>query len=246
MKNFLKLKSKKYRYDFRQYFVEGVKGVEEALAFADVAGIFYAESSAQDQEIKDILKAAREKDLTYTSLSRERIAKLKGTATFPGVMAIVNMPKDKGIDYSKPIICLDHISDPGNLGTIIRTADWFGFEQILLSEGSVDPYNEKVVRATMGSLFRMNIVQSATFSADLERLQDNNYDLIGLDMNGTPITNADPIADNTALIFGSESHGMEGSTRRALSKTISIPGKGDAESLNLAVAAAITMHQLSR
>lgn len=244
MKQIRKLKSRKYRYDYRQYLIEGVKMITEALTDAHIAGIFYAESKAQDEDIKALIKKARMQEIQCTSLSRENVEKLKGTTTFPGILAIINMPEDKGIDVSKSVICLDHISDPGNLGTIIRTAEWFGYDQILLSEGSVDPYNEKVIRATMGSLFRVNIIQSTIFADSIASLKEDGYHTIGVDLHGEVLNTVTP-PEKLALVLGSESHGFDADTKKHIDSYVTIPGIGDAESLNLGVAAGISLYHFS-
>ena len=108
---------------------------------------------------------------------RKQIEKIKTTETFPGVLAIVNQPEVYAEDLigSKNIISLDEVKDPGNLGTIIRTADWFGIQGIILSENCVELYNPKVVRASMGSIFHVKIFQSDNLVDDLQIFKKEEY-----------------------------------------------------------------------
>lgn len=230
----IKLHQKKYRDAFGMFLVEGKKGVEEAIAAkSHIEHIIFEEG--RDVEVT----IPNHTPVSY--VSPKDANKIKTTETFPGVMAIVHKhPSQEFVEG--PVICLDRINDPGNLGTIIRTADWFGVTQILLSEGSVDPYNPKVVRATMGSFFRTNIQESTTIIADLETLQEKGYSLVSLDMHGAPLSEL-PKSDKTVYIFGSESHGVHPELRER-SNAYTIPGKGHAESLNVAMAAGIVLSHL--
>ena len=142
-----------------------------------------------------------------------------------------------------PIIFLDNVKDPGNLGTIIRTADWFGLKHIILSEDTVDPYNEKVVRSTMGSFFHVNILESTNSVRLLNSLRQKSYMLVSLDIKGELFDTLQPIA-KTVYLFGSESHGIRSELAALIEKRYTIPGKGKAESLNVAVAAGIVMSKL--
>jgi len=142
------------------------------------------------------------------------------------------------------ILLLDRVNDPGNLGTIIRTADWFDIHDIILSEGSVDPYNEKVVRSTMGSIFRTHMYQSEYLVETVEFLKKNGYSIAVLDLEGEDISEL-PKKGKLALLFGSESHGISDQLLALADASYTISGKGNAESLNLAMSVGITLHQLT-
>jgi len=143
------------------------------------------------------------------------------------------------------ILLLDRVNDPGNLGTIIRTADWFGVNDIILSEESVDPYNEKVVRSTMGSIFRTHIYQSEYIVETVEFLKKNGYSIVTLDMEGRDIRDL-PKKGKQAFLFGSESHGISDTLRALADESYTISGNGNAESLNLAMSVGITLYQHSQ
>lgn len=246
VKHVRELQEKKYRKEFREFIVEGYKGVGEALASAGVVMLVVEGGRREEVEIAACIREAEDQGIPVEFCGRKDIGEIKTTDTFPGILAIVDT-----VDYTLtdlaagPIIALEHINDPGNLGTIIRTADWFGISNILLSENSVDQYNPKVVRSTMGSLFRTKMYRSHNLFKDVERLKsDFHYQVLSLDLKGDklPVTISKP--EHKIFLFGSESHGLSDTLEELVDVRYTIPGKGKAESLNLAVAAAILMSKL--
>lgn len=243
--NIAKLHQKKYRYEFSEFLVEGIKGVAEALQFAEVKTLIVDINKETETAIVDLVYQAGEKNVDILTVGQKEFNKIKTTDTFPGIMAVVAMPASSFADISGPVVCVDGISDPGNLGTIIRTADWFGVDHILLSPTCVDPYNEKVVRSSMGSLFHVQIHQSSDLLEDLENLkQQKHYTVVGLSLDGEPLTTF-LHNDRRCYVFGSESHGMSPELEKILDARYTISGKGKAESLNVAIAAGIVLSRLS-
>ena len=173
-------------------------------------------------------------------ISRQDYAKISQMDTPPGLCAIVELKEwsAEEIDFGQPVIlALDGISDPGNLGTILRTADWFGFRQVLLSSDCTDVYNAKCIAATMGSFTRMKWVYG-----DLSVLLKNK-NVLGCFMDGEDVGSVIP-AFPLVLMIGSEAHGIRSNASNAVSKRISISGAGKTESLNAGIAAGIVMHAL--
>ena len=197
--------------------------------------------------MKEILRYCDDGNIPYEFCGRLDVDKIKTTDTFPGVLAIVAQPDvliDELLDGT-PIICLDGLKDPGNLGTIIRTADWFGVKNIILSEDAVDPYNDKVVRSTMGSIFRVNIFESEGLVRTIENLKKRGYKIVSLEMEGKDVNTMEINRDKEMVfVFGSESHGVRPELEKLVDKRYTIPGKGSAESLNVAVACGIVLHSL--
>ncbi len=158
-----------------------------------------------------------------------------------GIMAGFRIPVTKVSmpDLEKWTIMLDGIKDPGNLGTIIRTADWFGIKQIYCSENCVDAYNEKVVRSTMGSIARVSILK-----CDIsEILKDFNGRKYGAVLDGKHLAHFTDITPGI-IVIGSESHGISVAIQKLLTDKISIKGRGKAESLNAAIATGIFLYGL--
>ena len=241
------LQQKKVRNEDREFLIEGVKGVSEALNSTLEVILLVIEGNRRDEpEFLNLIKKAEKNGVLVEFCGRGDIKDIKTTDTFPGVLAIVNQPDFTIQDLTDDkIICLDGIKDPGNLGTIIRTADWFGIKNILLSEDCVDVYNPKVVRSTMGSIFRMKIMESNNLVSDLIYLKKNNqYKIFSLTMNGKNI-NTIKFNNKSIFVIGSESHGVRSEVEKISDAQYTISGKGEVESLNAAIAAGILMSKIS-
>ncbi|HBU06474.1 MAG TPA: RNA methyltransferase [Candidatus Magasanikbacteria bacterium] len=239
-----KLGQKKVRSEECEFIIEGVKGVGEALESDLEVLLLVVEGNRRDEkDLADLIKLAENRDVPVEFCGRKEVDDIKTTDTFPGVLAIVEQSEIELGDLEGNIICLDGVKDPGNLGTIIRTADWFGIKNIILAEDCVDPYNPKVVRSTMGSIFRVNIFESEKIVRDLEHLKKAGYKLNGLVMNGTSLDKLKP-GKNEVYILGSESHGIRPEVEKLLDKKYTIPGSGNAESLNVAVATGILLSKI--
>ena len=173
-------------------------------------------------------------------ISRQDYSRISQMDTPPGLCAIVEQQvwSIGDIDFGQPVIlALDGISDPGNLGTILRTADWFGFRQVLLSNDCTDVFNAKCIAASMGSFTRMKWVYG-----NLEEWLKDKH-VLGCFMEGEDVSAIQPDYP-LVLMVGSEAHGIRGAAAAAVGKRISIPGAGNTESLNAGVAAGIVMHSL--
>ena len=160
-----------------------------------------------------------------------------------GILAVVHYPDYMNIT-SERIIILDGISDPGNAGTIIRTADWFGFDTIVFTGNSAHRFHPKSVRATMGSLWRVHLHQTADAETFInEHL--NGYKLYGASLRAKLSLSDCTPKGKYALVFGSESHGISSEIRSLITDEYSIPSFGNAESLNVAVAAGISLYHFA-
>ncbi len=246
VKHINKLGQKKVRHEEKEFIIEGVKGVDEALQSNAQILLLVVEGNRRDDEyFAELIKLAESKDVPVEFCGRGDVGSIKTTDTFPGVLAIVEQKEISLEEMQGNIICLDGVKDPGNLGTIIRTADWFGIKSIILSEDCVDPYNPKVVRSTMGSIFHVNIFESERTVEDLGQLQEMGYKLNGLVMDGEDLSKMKSGGEKQVYILGSESHGVRDEVEKILDKKYTISGSGDAESLNVAVAAGILISRLS-
>ncbi|MFH1947134.1 MAG: RNA methyltransferase [Candidatus Magasanikbacteria bacterium] len=248
VKHINQLKQKKFRKEFGEFLIEGIKGIDEALNSDWEIVLIIIEGNKRDEpEMKQIIKKAEKEEVQVEFCGRQDVDGIKTTDTFPGIMAIISQQevRPEDITNDKYIICLDNIKDPGNLGTIIRTAHWFGIESILLSEDCVDPYNDKVVRSTMGSIFHVDIFESAGLEKTLKIFKEKyEYKICSLVMNGEDL-NKLKITGKTIFVLGSESHGVRKEVEKMSDKNYTISGKGEAESLNVAVAGGILMSHLS-
>ena len=156
-----------------------------------------------------------------------------------GILAEAAIPLQSKLNLGFPMVYLDQISDPGNLGTIIRTCDWFGIKQIGISPNSVEFYNPKVVRSSMGSHFNMKYLGTPS-SEDL-----NKFNLIGADFNKGKDINDISNPKNWALVMGSEASGISKTMNKKISSYVKIERFGKGESLNIGVAMGIVLHKFT-
>lgn len=234
------LQHKKFRDEYNVFVAEGPKLVTELLQ----SKIFSCKAVYAVQDwINSIDKSTAQ--LTEGIIERVKdfeLEKIAGYSTANKVVAIFSKrPEVENVSLkNKRTLFLDDIQDPGNMGTIIRTADWFGIENIICSKNSVDIYNPKVVQSTMASLGRVNVVY-----ADLYEQLNNAGDIkkIAATLNGKSINDIHGIKE-AILIIGNESKGVSASLLEMADEKITIPKIGEAESLNAAVATGIILYAM--
>ena len=226
IKYYTKLNDKKYRKSEKLFIAAGEHLVTEAL---------------KKNIVKEILLLNGEEnvygDVTY--VTSDILKKVSDLTNYPKVLAICYIKDDLKIEGN--VVALDNIKDPGNLGTIIRSAVAFNYDTILLSEECVDVYNSKVVRATEGMLFNVNIVICDLFST-LLKLKESGYKIYGTDV----INGESPAYESNkhVLVIGSEARGMSNSIREICDKNLYIKMNDKCESLNAGVSASILMYEL--
>lgn len=233
------LQNKKFRKQHGLFIVEGIKSVMEFISSRyQVESIFYTgDVSTKVGKISHNIKCH---ELTETEF--QKISALKSPQ---GILALVKLPSQQTIVSdnlkNKFSLVLDDVQDPGNLGTIIRTAEWFGIEHIICSIGTVDAYNPKVVQATMGSLARLQI-----YYTDLaEFIQSSNLKVYGALLHGQSIYQTQ-WTDEGLIVMGNEGNGISEELTALIDQAITIPRIGQAESLNVAVATTIFCSEISR
>lgn len=226
IKDAASLKLKKYRQEKGLFLMEGLKNLEMALRFGNVKTIFTSVG----------LPKIGKQDVEVYQVNEEIIRKLATSENPEGVVFICEFLKSKKDkkDYHK-IIYLDHVSDPGNLGTIIRTAVAFNYDAVILSEGSVEIYNEKVLAASKGAIFAIDI-----FNDDIDNY---NYPIIVSTLNekSVPLSKAKK-PDNFILVLGNESHGVSKEICEKATDFVKIEMSDNIDSLNVAIAAGILMN----
>ena len=229
LKYLMKLKEKKYRDQEGLFLIEGDHLIKEALNYGLVQEIVSLKKI--DVPVKNIV------------VNEQIMKKLSFQVSIPSQMAVVKKLEEKPLEGT--ILFLDGIQDPGNLGTIIRSAIAFQVKQIVLSKDSVDLYNDKVLRSTQGMLFQVNILRRET-SPFLSNLKEAGYKIYGSDVrNGEDVSNInfDP---KTCIVIGSEGKGMKEETRKLVDKNIYIKMASTCESLNAGVAASIILYERSK
>jgi TrmH family RNA methyltransferase len=232
IKNFIKLKQKKYRDEYNLFIVEGIHLVEEAYKNNYLKEIIIEEDSELSLDFKP--------SYIVTSDIMKKISDLDTPSKIIGVCK----KKEEGILGDK-VLLLDTIQDPGNLGTIIRSAVAFNIDTIILGENSVDLYNSKVIRSTQGMIFNINIVNKKLSDIILE-LKKENYIIYG-----TKVTNAEEVKnvmkkDKYALLIGNEGNGVSDKLLSLCDGYIYIKMNNKCESLNVGVASSIIMYELNK
>lgn len=229
------LKDRKGRRESGCFLVEGRKMVEEALASAfDVETVLVQEG----MELPDGLT------MPVYELPAHVLAAVCDTKTPQGIAAVVRMKEQSAL--GKHIVVLDGVQDPGNVGTIIRTADAAGLDGVLLSTQCADVFSPKVLRATMGSIFRMNLRTTDDLPGELTKLREKGYSILSSQLDGTPFYEREKVAEKFALIIGNEGNGVSEQVQQTATHRVRLPMRGGAESLNAAIAAAIMMYELMR
>lgn len=224
------LSHKKQRDEDGVFIVEGPKLVDEMLSATnvDLVGLYALESWAKNYS-----------GLPVEKIEPHELEKISALQTPNQVVGLFKKPvitSDTPL-HAQLILMLDTIQDPGNLGTIIRCADWFGVETIIASKDTADAFNIKVVQSTMGSIARVKVVYT-----DLEEFIERNprLDYYAAALDGAPLESFTPI-EKGVIMIGNESKGLAGNLLAKATHKITIPKKGKAESLNAAVATAIIL-----
>ena len=228
------LKHKKYRIELQLFVAEGIKGVNEFLySNSKLEKLFCTE---------DVYSSFKKFDPQI--ISETELSKISGLTTPNKVLGLFKIPEVAKIDEEGLILMLDEISDPGNLGTIIRLCDWFGVKQLVCSNNTVDCYNQKVVQATMGSLVRIPI----TYCDLKEFLKQTQLPIYGAVMDGDNVYSTN-LEQNAILVMGNESNGISEKIGQLLNTKITIPRYSETtltESLNVATASAILLNEFRR
>ena len=245
MKRWAKLTMEKYRRREGLFPAEGGKVVAGLLGSGRPLEAILVQEEKIDRW--KALLAGAPAGVGIYRLSADEWETLSQDESPEGVMAVAVMPlaadPERLLAGAGPLLLLYEVNNPNNLGAVLRTADWFGFRTVLISGGSCEATNPKVVRTSMGSLFHLALFEGVDFDRFLPRLR-GRFRIVGSDVReGAP---PHPCAAGTALLMGSESHGLPAPLLALTDEKWRIPGGGGAESLSLPQAAAILMYECTR
>lgn len=247
VKHIKKLSEKKYRDQNNCYIIEGIKLVEEAIQEdAQIDKIVICEESTKTAEIsKNLMYEIAKYDCIYVT---DKIFKTLTQVMNPqGILAVVKKNKERPtIIYDEDIIvALDDIQDPGNLGTILRTVDSIGLKQLIVSKGTADVFNPKVVRSSMGAIFRVEVIEVENLKETIQSIKRNKYELIVTSLQ-TESSIYDIDYTKKIIVIGNEANGVSQEIQDMADKKIKIPMLGKTESLNASVATAIILYEYIR
>lgn len=247
IKSIKKLKEKKYRDAYGKFVIEGIKLIGEAIQEnADIECIVICEDCMKENCIdKKLMYEIAKKNCVY--VNSKVFNTITDVSNPQGILAVVKrVDASEKINYDEDaIIVLDGIQDPGNLGTILRTVDSANLKQIVISKETADVFNSKVVRSTMGAIFRVNVVRSDDLVHDLIEMKNNGFKVVvtSLDTN-------DSVYDvnymKKVIVIGNEANGVSKEVQEIADNKVKIPMLGKTESLNASVAAGILIYEYIR
>ena len=236
------LRDRKGREAAGRFLVEGEVMLREAMKCGLTVRDVLAEA--------DFIPLAEELEAAGAracEVPRSLLEAVSDTRTPQGICASFDLPEPLPLeDAPARIVALDGVQDPGNVGTIWRTADAAGFQGLLLGAGCADPLSPKVQRSAMGSGFRLPFMQAGDLPAALTALRARGWMVLASDLHGEDFYRRPDPGERFVLVIGSEAHGISQATRQAADALVKLPMRGGAESLNAAVAAGIMMYEMCR
>ena len=235
------LKQSKHRKIKNQFIAEGKRLVGEAINYSSTVELIFCTQTFYNKNKSDWQDFSKADNTIIQFITDSQFKRISSTSTPSGIAALCNIRRSNYINFKeREWIYLDKIRDPGNLGTILRSALWFGFKNIILSSKSVDPYNPKAIRSGMGSHFRLNLYRN---------IRLNDFIKTHLIISGS--TFGENISDfkspeKYVLVLGNEAHGISKKIEPLIQRSVSIKKLGQGESLNLSSAASILMYELTK
>ena len=231
------LKDKKGRDSQNAFLVEGVRMVQEALSSSfEVQALLLREDFQPEYPLPA--------DIPAYLLPAHVFQSVCDTKTPQGIAAVLTRRTREAA--GPRLLALDGVQDPGNVGTIIRTADAAGFTGVLFSPECADLFSPKVLRATMGSIFRLGFSFPSSLPEALEQIKKDGYSVLSSQLDGAPFYDRKDVASSFVLVIGNEGNGVSDAVKAAATHHLCLPMRGGAESLNAAVAAGIMMYDLTR
>lgn len=237
VKSWKKLHQRKNRYESGKFLIEGFHVVEEAWKSGWELEEIILKQGVSLPEEWEIHKVTMVNSAVFKQVSQ--------TENAQGIMAVVAMEPHRSQTGNRRIVATDSLQDPGNLGTIIRTADAAGYDAVLLGEGTVDLYNEKVIRASQGSIFHIPVIQVNLINHLLE-LKAHGIQIMTSTLENASAYHEMEIPEKMALIVGNEGSGIREDVIALSDVNVRIPIYGEAESLNVSIAAGILMYHFNQ
>lgn len=251
VKNLIQLQKKsKVRREQQCFVVEGVKMVLEAPV-ERLKAVYMSESFAKDEKQRRAVETKARSAGCFPEIFSDRVFKeASDTMTPQGVMAVISMKtwdwKSLFRGERRLILILESLQDPGNLGTILRTGEGAGIDGVILNHTSVDPYMPKVIRSTMGSIYRVPIAVAEDLKPVVSRLKDSGVRVFAAHLKGRKSYYEQDYLKDTCFMIGNEANGLSEPLAQMATDYIRIPMSGQVESLNAGVAAALLMYEAKR
>lgn len=244
-KRWRSLQRRKGRQRHGLFLAEGPHLVDELLgASLGIRDVIYTARGRNDREIARLLRACRDRGVPIEEVDERELAEYADTVTPQGILAVAEIP-GSGWDRlpDGDLLVCDGIQDPGNLGTILRTAEALGVAGTVSLKGTVDPWNPKTVRASAGSVFRVPVVD-ADWEETSDELRRRGLPLWASGVDGDALDREDPVPERVAVVLGNEGAGVRPEILASADRRVAIRLRGSVESLNVAVAAALLMDRI--
>jgi TrmH family RNA methyltransferase len=253
LKELRELTHKKHRDETGKFLIEGVRLVSEAMnSDYKVLEAFHTPDLAAHQGGEALLQSLKRKTASVHQITDREMEVLSETVTFQGIVAVVKQ-KTFSLDVilqmngtQSLLVAFDGVSDPGNVGTMVRTCDWFGVDGILLGRNSVELYNPKVLRATMGGVFHVPIVQGVDLLSTASQAKGLGYRVYVTDQNSETHFDRVKYSNKSLIVFGNEAWGVSDQLKQLADTAISIRRYGAGESLNVGVACGVVLSAVHR
>ena len=239
---------KKYRDAENAFLAEGARLCEEALASnVHIRQAVTTDEAMKNTRVAGLLSQCRRQNIPLFLAMPKQFDSLSEEQSPQGLAFVVDKPRiQASTGAEKLLLAVDHLQDPGNLGTILRSAEWFGVSKIVLGRGSVDVFNAKVVRASMGAIFRLSVEQGVDLAAALKERKARGWRIVGAAARAESLLpNVAPSAKDI-LVIGNEGDGLSSPVVDVLDDVVAIPGNRRSESLNAAVAASICLYHFAQ
>lgn len=249
-----KLNEKKYRKQEKKFLCDGIKLVEEVINFnVKIAYVVLNNDTIFDEKITNLIKKIQLNGTQILCVADVVFMKLTEEKAPQGIIAVCEYIEEKhefstsvkNIKLEEKIMLFESVRDPGNIGTIIRTAAAFGIDKLIFTSDCADIYSSKVIRSAMGAMFKVKINIVEDFKTSISKLKDSGYNILGaaLDKNSLILGNNE-LSSKDAIIIGNEGKGISKETLELCNNTLLIPMQDNTESLNAAMAATIIMWEL--
>ncbi|MDO5441352.1 MAG: RNA methyltransferase [Bacillota bacterium] len=245
------LSEKKYRDREQAYILEGPNMIREVLLQSGKARFIFLRAESESEEARQLAEKADKNGLAVYEVSDSVFHKLSQTENSQDILAVIEKPHISREDFfmnarSKNILVIDRVQDPGNIGTLLRTAEAAGFAGALFIKGSGDPFSPKAVRAASGSTERLPIIFAESANDALAILKTNGKKVFATAMNATNIYYEADLRNDVAIVVSNEGNGASKEILEAADEILSIPMDGKTESLNVAIASGIIMFESRR
>jgi RNA methyltransferase, TrmH family len=243
------LSQKKVRQAERKFVLEGWRALKEVLnSPSKVEVVAVLSRFLEDPDYEGILSKLRERNVPVKELAETELNQVADTIHAQGVLAVVQQKtheiSEEHLRKATLIVAADGVSDPGNLGSIVRSSDWFAADMVLLGQGCVELYNDKVVRSTVGSILHVPVVEGVDLPSALPPIKERGFSVVAYSGEGKQSYIEHRPAERQVVVFGNEAHGVSREVRSIADSVVRIPKYGKAESLNVGVACGIVLAHL--